>query len=79
MDLDAACADEVFENFVEQDEVGLVAEQFQDVIAAGGNTRFVVFADDFVAGFDREATMQSSPRSCSPCPCRRASPCRWQD
>ena len=43
-------APEIFEDLVEQYEVGLVAEQFQDVIAAGGNAGLVVFTNDVISG-----------------------------
>ena len=49
-DFDAAGADEVFEHFIQQDQIGRVAKQFQDVVAAGRNAGLVVLAEDFVAG-----------------------------
>jgi hypothetical protein len=47
---DAAGADEVFENFIQQNEVCLVSKELDDVVAAGCDTRSVVLADDFVPG-----------------------------
>jgi hypothetical protein len=60
-DFNAAGTDEVFEDFVEQDEVGLVAEQFQDVIAAGGNAGLVVFTNDVIAGLASERPSDPAP------------------
>ncbi len=77
-DFDTPGADEVFEDFVQEDEVGLVSEDFDDVIGAGRDAPFVVFAKNLVAGRTPRGTRRPSPRGCSPCLCRRGSPFHWR-
>ena len=62
MDFDAAGADEVFKNFVQQNEVRIVAKEFQDVVAAGGDAGLVVLANEFVTGFASERPGDPAPK-----------------
>ena len=62
----AAGADQVFQEFVQQDEAGADLQQFNDLIPARSNALFVLLPNQLVALAARQAPMLSSPKWFAP-------------
>lgn len=63
MDFNAAGADKILENFIEQNQIGRLAQQFHDVVTARRDAGLVVLAKDLIAGV-------AAQRPCDPAPKR---------
>ena len=61
LDADAAGADEIFQQFVDQDQARTAAEQRDDLVAAGGDARLVLRPHDLVAVAPAERPRHPAP------------------